>query len=463
MNSTTGKPSLWFEIRRTLQLAAPVMIGLVAGFGMNFVDTVMAGRLPEKEVALAALATGGALWSAGLMVVIGLLMAVQPSVAQLDGAGRQRDAAAVTRQGLWLALGLALPFFLLVYHGAAILRWLDVDPAIVPVADGYLKALAFGAPLMCAVMLQRFFSEGTGHTRPTMYIGVAGVLLNIPFNWVLMYGHLGFPALGATGCGVATSLVISLQALGFFLYLRRHRHYRPYGLFERWDWADLAELRSLLVIGLPIAGTLFVEGSLFMAASLLIGRLGPTPTASHLIAINFSALVFMIPLGLGSAVTTRVGNALGRQDPEGARHAGLVGGAIVLGTQTLSAALMLTFPMAIVAIYTNDATIAALAVSLLGLAAIFQLPDGIQICMAGILRGYKDTFVPMLVNILSYWIVGLSLGYWLTFGRGLGPAGMWWGMIAGLSVGAVLLTVRFLWRSREAIRAGVSAAPAPAP
>jgi MATE family multidrug resistance protein len=200
-----------------------------------------------------------------------------------------------------------------------------------------------------------------------------------------------------------------------------------------------------------------------MAASLLIGRLGPTPTASHLIAINFSALVFMIPLGLGSAVTTRVGNALGRQDPEGARHAGLVGGAIVLGTQTLSATLMLTFPMAIVAIYTNDATIAALAVSLLGLAAIFQLPDGIQICMAGILRGYKDTFVPMLVNILSYWIVGLSLGYWLTFERALGPAGMWWGMIAGLTVGAVLLTARFLWRSREAIRTGVSAAPAPAP
>ena len=463
MNTNTGKPSLWFEIRRTLQLAAPVMIGLVAGFGMNFVDTVMAGRLPEKEVALAALATGGALWSAGLMVVIGLLMAVQPSVAQLDGAGRQRDAAAVARQGLWLALGLAVPFFLLVYHGAAILHALDVDPAIIPVADGYLRALAFGAPFMCAVMLQRFFSEGTGHTRPTMYIGIAGVLLNIPLNWVLMYGHLGFPALGATGCGYATSLVILLQALGFFLYLQRHRHYTPYGLFDRWDWADLAELRSLLVIGLPIAGTLFVEGSLFMAASLLIGRLGPTPTASHLIAINFSALVFMIPLGLGSAVTTRVGNALGRGDPEGARHAGLVGGAIVLGTQTLSATFMLTFPMAIVAIYTNDATIAALAVSLLGLAAIFQLPDGIQICMAGILRGYKDTFVPMLVNILSYWIVGLSLGYWLTFERELGPAGMWWGMIAGLSVGAVLLTARFLWRSREAIRTGVSGAPAPAP
>jgi MATE family multidrug resistance protein len=461
MNHTTRNPTLWFEIRRTLDLAAPVMIGLVASFAMNFIDTVMAGRLPEKDVALAALATGGALWSAGLMVVIGLLMAVQPCVAQLDGAGRPRDAAAVARQGFWLAAWLAIPFFLLVYNGAAVLRLLDVDPQIIPVAEGYLRALALGAPLMCLVMLQRFFSEGSGHTRPTMYIGLAGALLNIPFNWVLMYGHLGFPALGAVGCGYATALAIALQALGFQVYLRRHRHYKPYGLFSRRDWPDLAELRSLLVIGLPIAGTLFVEGSLFMAASLLIGRLGPMPTASHLIAINFSALVFMIPLGLGSAVTTRVGNALGRQDPLGARHAGMVGAAIVLGTQTFSASLMLLFPGAIVAIYTDDAAIAGLAVSLLALAAIFQLPDGIQICMAGILRGYKDTFVPLLVNILSYWIVGLTLGYWLTFARDLGPAGMWWGMIAGLSVGAVLLTARFFWRSKRAIVDAVSARPAP--
>lgn len=462
MHSSTRNSSAWFEIRRTLELAAPVMIGLVAGFAMNFIDTVMAGRLPEKEVALAALATGGALWSAGLMVVIGTLMAVQPAVAHLDGAGSPKDAGAVTRQGLWLALALGVPFFLLVYHGAAVLRLLDVDPTIIPVADGYLKALAPGAPLMCLVMLQRFFSEGTGHTKPTMYIGLGGALLNIPFNWVLMYGHLGFPALGARGCGYATAVVITLQALGLFLYIRRHRHFRPYGLFERRDRPNRRELGKLLAVGLPIAGTLFVEGSLFMAASLLIGRLGPTPTASHLVAINFSALVFMIPLGLGSAVTTRVGNALGRGDPEGARHAGFVGAGIVLVTQSLSATLMLTFPMAIVSIYTGDPAIAALAVSLLTLAAIFQLPDGIQICMAGILRGYKDTFVPMLVNVLSYWIVGLSLGYWLTFGRGLGPAGMWWGMIAGLSVGATLLSARFLWRSRKAVRDGLSARPVPA-
>ena len=189
-----------------------------------------------------------------------------------------------------------------------------------------------------------------------------------------------------------------------------------------------------------------------MAASILIGRLGPMQTAGHLVAINFSALLFMIPLGLASSVTTRVGNALGRQDPLGARHAGLVGLGIVLCTQTISASIMVFAPGLVVSIYTADAGIAAVAVGLLFYAAIFQLSDGLQICSAGILRGYKDTLIPMWINVLSYWVVGLTLGYYLTFTRELGPAGMWIGMIAGLTFGAVLLTSRFLRVSARHIR-----------
>ena len=451
MHHSTANHDLGFEIKRTLQLAAPVMIGLFASFSMNFIDTVMAARLPQKEVALAALATGGALWSAVMLPTIGVLMAVQPSVAHLDGAGRFEAAGEVTRQGLWIALTLSIPFFVVLYQGSALLRVMDVDAAIVPVARDYLRALAWGAPMMCMMLLLRFYSEGSGHTRPTMYIGVLGALLDIPFNYVLMYGHLGFPALGARGCGYATALVILLQALALFIYVRTHTHYREFRLFGRWDWPHWGEIRELLKVGVPIAGTMFVEGSLFMAAALLIGRLGPVPTASHLVAINFSALVFMIPLGLASAVTTRVGNALGRGDPVGARHAGLIGLGIVLCTQTVSATIMLTVPHLIVAIYTHEVVIAAMATSLLFYAAIFQLSDGLQICSAGILRGYKDTFLPMLVNMLSYWVVGLTLGYYLTFGRDLGPAGMWMGMIAGLTVGAILLTTRFLTHSRARI------------
>lgn len=457
MNHSTPNPGLGYEIRRTLQLAAPVMIGLFASFAMNFIDTVMAGRLPEREVALAALATGGALWSAMLMLVIGTLMAVQPSVAQLDGAGRQGEAGAVTRQGFWIALVLTVPFFCVIFFGGRLLRWFQVDPAIVPVAIDYLRALAWGAPMITMTMLLRFFSEGSGHTRPTMYIGVLGALLDIPFNWVLMFGHLGFPAMGARGCGYATAAVMTLQTLGLLAYVRGHSHYRQFQLFARWDWPDPGEIRRLLKVGWPIAGTLFVEGSLFIGAALLIGRLGPVQTASHLVAINFSALLFMIPLGLGSAVTTRVGNALGRGEPGAAKQAGLIGLGIVLCTQAVSAFLMLAFPEAIAAIYTEDALIAATAASLLFYAAIFQFPDGVQICAAGILRGYKDTLVPMIINMVAYWGIGLALGYYLTFGRTMGPAGMWIGMIAGLCTGAVLLSARFWIISRR------SNLPAPAP
>jgi len=423
------------------------MIGLVAGFSMNFVDTLMAGRLPQKEIALAGISTGGALWSAVLMFVLGLLMAVQPVVAQLDGAADRAQAGAVVRQGLWIALVVAVPYVLLLLNGEYMLHWIGVDASIIPTAAVYLHALAWGAPAICLVLLLRFFSEGSGYTRPTMYIGLLGVMLNVPLNYVLMFGKFGLPALGAEGVGFATSIVIWAQLLVMFFYVRRHPHFNGFELFAHWDWPRAVAIVKLLRIGLPIAMAIFVEGSLFVAAALLIARLGPVPAAAHLIAINYSALMFMVPLGLASAMTTRVGNALGRGEPVAARHAGLVGFSILLATQTFSASTMLFFPEYIVRMYTDDAAITSIAVSLLFYSAIFQYADGIQICSAGALRGLKDTLIPMFINIFAYLLIGLSVGYYLTFNKLMGPAGMWIGMIAGLSFGAVLLFTRFMLKS----------------
>jgi multidrug resistance protein, MATE family len=431
------------EIRRTLQLALPVMVGQFAVFSMSFVDTVMSGRLPERDVALAALGIGGAVWSSMLMFVLGTLMVVQPSVAQLDGALKKREAASQTRQALWIALALAVPFFTLCFFSQPLLQAFRIDPVIVPTAAAYLRAVSFGAPGLCLVLLLRFFSEGTGHTRPTMLYGVVGALLNIPLNYVLMFGKLGLPALGTVGCGIATSIVIWLQFLMLFFYIRTHRHYEPFELMSHIERPNWPEIWGLLKVGVPIAVAIFVEGSLFVMAALLIGRLGPVPAAAHLIAINFAALMFMIPVGLSSAVSIRVGNALGRADPQAARYAGLIGVLIILAIQTFSASMMFLFPEAIVALYTRDLTIAPLAVSLLLYAAIFQYPDGLQIVASGALRGYKDTRRPVLYMIVAFWLVGLTLGYHLTFAREMGPAGMWVGMIAGLSVASVLLLRRF--------------------
>lgn len=424
-------------------MALPIIVGQVAVFSMNFVDTVMAGRLPNRDIALAALGIGGAVWSSALMFVIGTLMAVQPSVAQLDGAQKRDEAAYQTRQALWIALALGVPFWLLCRFSEPLLELFRIDPLIIPHAVGYLKALSWGAPGLCLVFLLRYFSEGTGYTRPTMLYGVAGALLNIPINYVLMFGKLGFPALGTVGCGYATSIVIWLQFLFLLSFIALHRHYRPFSLLSRIDPPDLTAIFGLLRVGLPIAVAIAVEGSLFVGAALLIGQLGPLQAAAHLIAINFSALVFMVPVGLSSAIAIRVGNALGRGEPEAAQYAGRIGLLIVLGTQTVSAVLMFFFPEWVVRLYTEDVAVGALAVSLLFYAAIFQYPDGVQMVMAGALRGYKDTRVPMFYTMIAYWIVGMTLGYSLTFHFGMGPAGMWVGMIAGLSVAAALMLRRF--------------------
>lgn len=452
MSSLIHKKNHSAEILRTLQLAMPVVVGMVASFSMNFVDTLMAGRLPDKEIALAGIATGGAIWSAVLMFILGLLMALQPVVAQLDGSGDRPEGGAAVRQGMWIALGSAIPFVLVLLYGGAGLKWMAVDAEIIPTSVEYMRALSFGAPAICLVLMLRFFSEGSGFTKPTMYMGLLGILMNVPLNYILMFGKLGLPALGARGCGYATSIVIWAQLVMMFCYVRWHSHFRDYELFKQWDWPRREAISKLLRIGLPIGTGIFVEGSLFIGAALLIARLGALPASAHLIAINFSALMFMIPLGLASAVTTRVGNALGRGESEAARYAGIIGVLIVLVTQTLSASAMLFFPEFIVRIYTSDAAITSIAVSLLFYSAIFQYSDGIQICAAGALRGLKDTLVPMFINIVSYLLIGLSVGYYLTFNMEMGPAGMWIGMITGLSFGAILLMARFLIKSRQLIR-----------
>jgi MATE family multidrug resistance protein len=444
------------EVLRTLQIAAPVIIGQVAVFSMNFVDTVMAGRLPERELALSGLGTGGALWSAMLLLTLGTLMAIQPTVAQLHGAGRCAEAGRQTRQAAYVALALMIPYLVVTQSSDAILGWIRVDTRIVPVASAYLGALTWGVPAVCGLFLLRYFSEGTGHTRVTMIYGVTGALLNIPLNYVLMYGKLGFPAMGTVGCGYATSIVLWVQFLMILAYVLRHRHFREFGLFDALEPPRWADIRELLKLGIPIAIAVAVEGTMFLGAALLIARLGPLQAASHMIVSNFCGLVFMVPLALGSSLTIRVGNAIGRGDFAAARYAGVVGLLMVLGFETLSALIMILFPEWIALLYTDDAEVAALAVSLLAYAAVLQFPDGLQICAASALRGMKDTRVPMVFSVLSFWLVGLPVGYTLTFARDMGPSGMWIGLITGLTLGAVLMARRYLQASHRMVQEGAA-------
>lgn len=430
------------EIRRTLLLAGPLIVGQVTSYAMTFVDTVMAGRLGALD--LGAVAIGSSIWAAGMVFVVGLMMAVSAAVSQLDGAGRRAQAGELTRQALWMALIVAALLFVLMRRGDWLMAMIGVEPDVAELADRYLRAISWGVPALAGMFVLRFFSEGTGHTRPTMYIGVMGIVFNVPMNYILMFGKLGFAPLGAEGCGWASAIVLWLQLIMMAGWVQWRPYYRPFGVFSRFSGPDWRELRALLALGLPIAVMVFLEASLFIASALAIGTLGTLPVAAHQVAINFSGLVFMIPLGLSGAITVRVGNAVGRRDRAGARRAGLVGMGMALVFGAFASAVIVLFPELVARIYTPDPEVVALAASLLFFAAVFQLADCLQVSAAGALRGLKDTRVPMLYSVLAYWLVGMTLGWWLTFRLGWGAAGMWCGIIAGLTVAAFLLGGRFL-------------------
>ncbi len=440
-------PSLRYEIGRTLILAGPLVVGQLTNFGMNFVDTVMAGRIGTVD--LGAIAVGSSIWAAGFLFVLGILMAVSAVVSQLDGAGRQHQVGEFTRQALWLSLLLGVGLFFAMRSGGWVMRTIEVAPAVASLSMEYLKAISWGAPALCAMMVLRFFSEGTGYTRPTMYIGMLGIACNVPLNYVLMFGKLGVPAMGAVGAGWATAIIFWLQLIALTVWIVCRPRYAPFALFERFSWPNRREIVALTWLGLPIGIMVFLEAGLFVGSALLIGTLGAVPVAAHQVAMNYAGLMFMVPVGLAGAITVRVGNAMGRSDPAGARRAGLVGMGIAVSFGTLSALVMFTVPGWIVAMYTNVPEVSSLAVSLLFFAAVFQLADCLQASAAGALRGLKDTRMPMIYSIIAYWAVGLTSGWLLTFHYGLGPKGMWIGIIGGLCLASILLGSRFLRITRS--------------
>lgn len=434
------------ETRTLLRLAAPLIAGQVATLAMNFVDTVMAGRLSAE--ALAAVALGGAVWSSLFLFVIGTLSVLSPWVAQLAGAGAFPEVAPVVRQTGWIATALAGLTILVMWRAEGLLALFDVQPGVLSLAAGYLDALAWGVPGIFLYMTLRYVSEGLAHTRPVLYIALLGLPFNVAGNWILMYGELGAPALGAIGCGYATAIVFSVQGLAMALYVTRSSVFDRVRPLLRWATPEARAIGELLWVGVPIGVALFLEVSLFATVALLMASFGTVAVAAHQIAFNFCALTFMVPLGISMATTVRVGHAAGRRDPAGVRLAGWTGIGLAMAVQIVTAAVMLAVPGWIARIYTADPAVRAIGVQLLMLGALFQLSDGAQVSAAGALRGIKDTRVPMIITIIAYWVVGLPAGYALGLHTALGPRGLWCGFIGGLTVAAVLLTWRFYRKVR---------------
>lgn len=432
-------------------LAAPLILGHLSTGLIGFVDSVIAGH--HSTQTLAAVAVGTALFWLPMMVPMGTLMALPAIVSQLDGSGRRAEIGSQFRQALWLSLALGLVLFAFLTLVVHALEPMGIAAEIRPGATAFLHGIRWGVPALTFYMCMRYLSDGLHWTLPTMLLGIGGLVALVPLGVGLTYGFQWGPvhvvSRGAGGLGIASAIMLWMQALAFAVYLWRARRFADLELFARFEPPHWSSIRALLVVGLPIGVTVAMESGLFVATALLIGRLGEVPAAAHQIAVNVASLCFMIPLALAEATTVRVGHALGRGDGSGVRRAALAGYLFVLGTQLLSATTLLLGNELIVGFYTADAAVASLAAALLLYAAAFQFPDGIQVMSAGALRGLKDTRVPMLLAAFAYWGIGMPLGAVLGLGVGglspaLGPRGMWIGLIAGLTVAAVLLGVRFL-------------------
>ena len=435
------------EVRTTAVLAAPLVAGHLSTGLIGFVDNVIAGRHGTNT--LAGVAVGTAMFWLPMMVPMGTLMALPPSVSQLDGAGRRAEVGPLFRQALWLSVMLGVLLFVLLTLSVHALAPMGIAPEVRPTATAFLQGIRWGIPALTLYFCMRYLCDGLHWTLPTMVFGFGGLLVLLPLGYAMTFGAFGFPEMGARGLGLASATMMWLQVAGFVVYLARSRRFAALRLFERFDPPRWQGIAPLLRTGLPIGVTVAMEGGLFIATALLIGRLGELEVAAHQIAINVATLCFMVPFALAEATTVRVGHAIGAgHGSQGVRRAAYAGMVLVLATQATSAAILLGWHDAIAAIYTRDLAVASLAGTLLLFAAAFQFPDGLQVLSAGALRGLKDTRVPMFIAAFAYWGVGMPLGAGLGLGLGWGPRGMWLGLIAGLLVAAVLMGWRFLRSSR---------------
>ncbi|GAB2181145.1 MATE family efflux transporter [Denitratisoma sp. agr-D3] len=434
-------------MRELIRLAWPVFIAQVAIIANGMVDTVMAGRLSSAD--LAAIGIGSAIFASVFITATGVLLALTPAVAHLYGAGQRQAIGEEVRQAAWLACGLTVLVELLFLFPDPLLALSRLTPDMETRVRAYLGALAWYVP---AGMLLRLFhaaSSGLGLPRPAMILSLLTLALKAPLNWVFMYGHFGLPALGATGCGVASAVAGWIVAGIACYWWASWEAYRPYGIFQRFSLPRGSDLAALLKLGLPIGATFLVDVTAFTFMALFIARLGATASAAHQIAANLSVLCFMLPTAIGHAAGVLAGQSLGAQQPAQARRACLRGYGLGMAcTMALAAALALgREPLA--GFYSADPAVRALAASLILWVACYHLADGLQTVAVNVLRGYKRATAPMVIYAVALWGVGLAGGVALGLYDGLGPprgaAGFWQAGAVALTLAGLAVTV-YWWR-----------------
>ncbi|QBH96386.1 MATE family efflux transporter [Limnobaculum zhutongyuii] len=440
------------EARNLLVLAIPVIAAQFSQTAMGVVDTIMAGDVSATD--MAAVAVGTSIWLPAILFGQGLLMALTPVVAQLNGAGRRKEIAHQVTQSVWMALFISLFLIVLLYNSHYIIEHMqNIDEKLADITIRYLRAIMWGAPGYLLFQVYRSQCDGLSKTKPSMVIGFIGLLVNIPVNYVMIHGKLGFHAMGGVGCGIATASVYWVMFIGLKLYVRSARSQKDIVQYSTFEKPYMPTLKRLFNLGLPVALALFFEVTLFAVVALLVSPLGVVSVAGHQIALNFSSLVFVIPLALGVATSIRVGFKLGQKKVDEARVASYTGLVMGLSLASITALFTVVFRHQIALLYNDTPAVVMMATHLMLLAAVYQCSDSIQVIGSGILRGYKDTRSIFYITFTAYWIIGLPVGYCLGLTDllvpAMGPAGFWVGFIVGLSASAVLMMLRMRWLQKQ--------------
>lgn len=447
------KPEWQEELRATMALAWPLVLTNLAMTMIGATDVVMVGWLGPTELAAASLGFNLSMTCA--IFAMGVITATSPMMASERGRKLHsvRDIRRTFRQGLWLALAIMVPVWAFLWQTEAILLALGQQADLADKAQTYVRAYMWSIlPFMWLIVTRNFLSA---LERPmwSLVIGIAGVFANAAFNYVLIFGKLGLPALGIIGAGIGSILANSFMFLAMVAVISLHPKFRRYRLFGRWWRSDWPRFRSLWRLGLPIGVTMGLEGAVFGVAVMLMGLIDTNSVAAHAVALQIASVTFMVPMGLAQAATVRVGIGYGRQDPDMVRRAGWTSYAMGTGFMAMMALLIWTLPELLVSIFIDadapqNAEVVRLAVSFLAIAALFQIADGAQVVGAGMLRGLHDTRWPMAFAAFGYWVVGIGVGAWLAFRAGWGGVGIWTGLATGLGIVAMLMLGRWLMRHR---------------
>jgi len=444
--TNTKRETLRGDVRVTLRLALPLIFAEIGWMSMGIVDTVMVGRLPNSAVAIGATGLGQSLYHSLAIFCGGLLLGMDTFVSQAFGREDLEDARHSLLNGFALACVLAPLLMLTVSLWPPLMHYFGISPELVEPMRPFLRALNWGSlPLLAYFALRRYL-QAVNVTHPIMFALISANLVNAFGDWVLIYGHFGFRAMGIEGSGWATCVariyMASVLAVTLLCVEAKRGLARLVGSLR----VDVARLRALLKLGAPAATQIFLEIGAFSAATALCAKLGPLPLAGHEIAINCAAFTYMVPLGISSAAAVRVGQQLGRRNPEGARRAGWSAILIGAGFMTCAGVIFVSIPKLIARLFSPDPTVIRVGASLLLVAAAFQLFDGLQTVATGALRGSGDTRRPMIANLIGYWVIGLPLGYVLAFRFGWGAFGVWIGLCIGLMIiGCALILA---WRNR---------------